>query len=770
MTAKTLVEIPLSHRNEWKSKRNFEELIDKLGMYMPFGWAIRDYGIDGQVEITRPIKDSDSFAPESKYFLFQLKSIEKLKAIKKHISFSIPVKKVIQWYSSNLPVMFVLNDLITNEFYLKWIDEKLINNLDNTNPNWVNQEFITLKISIYDKFENYSLDLIRDYVLSWKTPAKKIIEAGTYFELKDKCITNLAAYSEICQPFNFDSVNNSLKALNNQIEQSIYRISITGPSRVGKSSLINALLRRKDVSPTGIFQTTGVPIQILPGKADTIKVTFRGGKTTTHKFSKEVVKSFASQIENEDNKKEVTLLEIHLANRQLEHGVSFFDIPGLDDPDENVYNYTWSTVTKSNAILYLIDSSPFENGGYIFKSEYKKHIVELGQSLDKIFLVFTKINALSGDKLSQLQDRVTQDLKKYNLYEKVSGKVFYISAEESLEARLKKKGVDSVQKLENDIWSYLLKENKIGLVNLNYVNKELIGSIKDFEGILHTRLLDNENRKKLVNAINKVKNKIPILSKLYFNTEREIKKSISISLENRKYKLLSELEIKLKSFELDVDLPNKKTLQNYLVHGAHKALQQTNIEYEHQVNLLKAMIDNWITDNLKQVREIISGNSEQKIVDFSAVEKFETPTVDLSTSFGVGLFTGIVGFLINPPGAILSGILGFFGNFVLSASERRAKNISKIMQSAKKCYNVQFKKINSAYLDLVKEHSKLIIDYANKKVNLFISDLQYQMKKLSETISNLEEVEYREAFSKIELLKKSINNLENDINGWIASV
>lgn len=771
MTSNTPVEIPKSHRNEWKSKRNFEGLIEDLGMYMPFGWAIRNYGIDGQVEITRPIKDSDSFRPESKYFLLQLKSIEKLKVLKKHISFSVPVKKVVQWYSANLPVMFVLNDLPTKTFYSQWIDEKLINHLENTNPNWVNQEDITIKISIDDTFSNFTLDSIRDYVLSWKVPSRKLIEAGTYFELKDKCNSNLAAYCEISKPFSFDSVNNSLKALNSQIEQAIYRIAITGPSRVGKSSLINTLLRRKDISPTGIFQTTGVPIQILPGKEDLVRVTFRSGKAVSHKFSKDIIRSYASQTENEDNKKEVALIAIHLANRQLEQGVSFFDIPGLDDPDENIYNYTWSTVTKSNAILYLIDSSPFENGGYIFKSEYKKHILELGQSLDKIFLVFTKINALTGNKLQQLQDRVIQDLKKHNLYDKVSGKIYFISAEESLNVRLKKKnGTDTVLKLEDDIWAYLLKENKVGLVNLNFVNREIISSTKDFEGILNARLFDNVKRKKLIDAIEKVKGKIPDLSKLYYGREREIRKGISISIENRKHNLLSELETYLNSFAVNTELPDKKSLQNYLTQGGHKTLQQTNIEYAHQVNLLKEMIDNWIEDNLKQVREIISGNSEQKIVDFSEVEKFETPTVDLSTSFGVGLFTGIIGFIINPPAAILAGIVGFFGNLVLSAAERRAKRISKIMEGARKCYNEQFKKIDSAYMDLVKEHSKLIIDYANNKVNFFFTDLQKQMKKLSNPVSETETKQYQNAFKEIETLRKNIQRVDSEINSWYSSI
>ena len=130
-------------------------------------------------------------------------------------------------------------------------------------------------------------------------------------------------------------------------------------------------------------QTTAVPIQILPGKKDIITTIFRSGRVVTENFSIKTIREYASQELNEDNKKEVTLVSIHLANRQLEQGVSLFDIPGLDDPDENIYNYTWKTVTKANAILYLIDGSVYEHGGYIFRREYKNHILELGQSLDK---------------------------------------------------------------------------------------------------------------------------------------------------------------------------------------------------------------------------------------------------------------------------------------------------------------------------------------------------------------------------------------------------
>lgn len=37
-------------------------------------------------------------------------------------------------------------------------------------------------------------------------------------------------------------------------------------------------------------------------------------------------------------------------------------------------------------------------------------------------------------------------------------------------------------------------------------------------------------------------------------------------------------------------------------------------------------------------------------------------------------------------------------------------------------------------MDLMKEHSKLIIDYANNKVNFFFNDLQKQVEKLYQPI------------------------------------
>lgn len=768
------VQIHKSHQNERKSKINFESFLAKNDMRLSLPWADNDYGIDGQVELISPIRNSENFKPDSKFFLIQLKSTEKLRVVGENIAFSAPVEKIIQWYSANVPVLLVLNDLKKDTFYIIWIDDQLIMQLDNFNSNWTNQKSITIKIPKENKVNDKTKDLIRNYVINWKISTKKVVKSGTYFQLRDKCKENIKEYTKICTPFQYDSMNKSIVAFNQRIEQAIYRIAITGPSRVGKSTLINALLKRKDISPTGIEQTTAVPIQVLPSKKNTIQVFFRNNKSVIEKFSPNNVKKYASQELNEDNKKEVSLVVIHLKNRQLEQGLSFFDIPGLDDPDENIFDFTWKTVTKANAILYLIDASVYEHGGYIFRKEFKHQLLELGQSLDKIFLVFTKVNALSGNKLELFKNRVAKDLEKLDLLDKVSDKIHYISAEESLEMRFnKKKGNDTVKKLEEDIWSYLLKESKTGLINLAYINNDLIKSIHDFKSILNTRLIDSSKRKELDSAILSVKRRAPQMGSLYYEKENEIKKKIGQSLEAQKNKLIVELQRYLKSIPPSTDFPSKKKLRRYLAIGIQKTLDTTNKEYFHHMNLQKTHIDDWIEENLKTVRKIISGNSQQKTLDFNDINKFEPPSIDLSTSFGLGFLAGTLAFIINPMAgsiAIFTGLSAFFGNLILSSSERRAKRILKTVDAIRRNYDRQFKKMHSGYMACIDENSKAILDYANSEINTYLNDISNQAHKLDQPVTDKEEKNYKEAFIKIDNLTKCIQDVTKEINENYSSI
>jgi hypothetical protein len=243
-----------------------------------------------------------------------------------------------------------------------------------------------------------------------------------------------------------------------------------------------------------------------------------------------------------------------------------------------------------------------------------------------------------------------------------------------------------------------------------------------------------------------------------------------MSLKNRKNDVLHGLETYLKSFQVNEPLPDKKVIRRYLTFYGSETLEITNKEYAQQANLLKELIDSWIFENLKQVREILSQNNEKKIIDFSEVDTFESPNIDLSSSIGVGLLTGIIGLFLNPGAAFIAAFAGFLGNLLISAKEKRENTIARTIEESRKRYDPLFAKITVAYMETIDEHSKAIIDYANNKIRLFFSDLQTQTDRLNMPISDTEQRKYQLAFAEIEQLRHVIQKSDLEIRSCYSSI
>lgn len=766
---RNVTQIPESHQNEWTSQRKFEEAISPW--YLPFKWSTKDYGIDGKVEITRFIGESNDTEPLGQYFLVQLKCIEKSPITVKHLGYQIPVKKIIQWHGSNLPVLLTVYNLQSENFYYCWIDDNLINGFDKQNPKWVTNETVTVAIPFTNVISPEKLNEIRDYVYSWKKPARKIIEPGLYFELKENCDKLNFELEKLVTPFNFNSVNGQLEEIKQQINSAIYRISITGPSRSGKSTLINALLHKKDLSPTGLFQTTGVPIQFLPATKEFIQVIYNDKSIGEYKLSSSVIKKFASQDENINNQKKVSLVTIFTRNTQLEKGIALFDIPGLDDPEENIYNNAWMIVQKSNAILYLIDASPAQNGGFVFRAEYKNHILELSKSLDKIFLIFNKVNVLTIDKLELLKQRVEADLKRLQIFDKVAEKIYYISAEESLEKRIKKKrNDDSVSILEKDLWSYLLKENKIGLSRLSSVLASMQESLRIFSGLLQTRQMNFATKKKLLSELNDIDKKFPDLSKLYHEECDKHRNLIITHLENQRSRLLTKLEKQLTEIPSDKELPGSSLIRRYLLHEVNISLASTNHLLENSIIHLNKTIDRWTESNFAQIWNIMAYQHEKRFLNLQELEKIEVPENDYSNSLGVGTFTMLLTAIANPAYAFIAGLTSFLGNLWLTAEERREKRIKKLMNLVTKNSDETFKQMELTYMELFLDLSEKIQINVNEKIKQFMNDLRQQVNSIDIPILASEEERYIQCHHNIKELDQKIIDLNKEIISWNSSI
>ena len=771
MPKSNFVEIPASHQKEWKSKRYLDEIFDGYGLSE---WIIRDYGIDSLVQFTSAVRNSNSLKPDGKYFLLQLKSTDEIRITKKDISFSIPVKKIFQWFNSNLPVLFAICDLKTKKFYYLWIDELLINCLDSIAGKWVQQNDVSIKIPMSNELSSSTISALKSYVLEWKAPTKKILEPGTFFKLKSDCKAIADLLEDVTIPFRFSSVDEATTLIQNSIDQSIYKLAIAGPSRAGKSTLVNALLRRKDVSPQGFFQTTGVPLQIVPDREEFIEVFFNSRKVEKKTFSKKVIEQYASQDHNDDNKLNVATLSIHLKNPQLERGLSIFDLPGLNDYNEDIGNYAWNTATKANAIFYVIDASTASQGGFSFTRDNKNEIRELTQSntTDKVFLVLNKVNALNEEKLEKLKGRVEYDLKKLDLFDQLSQKVYYVSAEQSLELRTSKskKGIDSIAKLEDDFWSFVIKENKVGLAKLAHVNKNILDTLKDFESLLNTGLVNKSTATKIKAEIQSIKDKIPDLVSRYKVREKEMWKNIDLSLDNQMNSNIGALEKYLKTIQKTQDFPTNNTVRFFLRQAANETINKTNVEFERSSAGLKDFIDSWAFDNLRVLKELLEINSEKRIIDLSGIETIEVPSIDMTSSIGNGLMAGIATLLFSPAAAIWAGFSAFFGSFFLNEEQRLAKRVSKTMEVARSEYDKLSGVMKSTFKEVYVEHSRSITKYADRKILTFLSDMEGQLKNVQKEITVDEEEKYSLAYEHVKEIAKKVNNFNVELNYWYSSI
>lgn len=747
-----------SHLNEDKSKRNFEEIIEPWYIN---AWSTNDYGIDAFVEIVKPDSLNNTFRNESKFFGIQLKSTESIKLSEQFIHYKVPTEKIIQWLNANLHILFVLNDLKDNKLYFTWIDETLISKLEK-DANWTGKSTKTLQIPRTNLLEKGKLDKIKDYVYKAKNTTKKLILPNTYFCIKENCSKYIANLESIAQRFDFQTNSISIESLKDKIDNSIYRIAISGPSRAGKSSLINSFLR-KNISPVGVFQTTGVPIQIISATTEKLSIYYLDNTKEDFSLTEENLELFASQDHNEDNIKNVKMAVIHVKNKQLEKGIAIFDIPGLDDPNEIIYDYAWKTASKANIILFLFDASPAQNGGYILRKDVKKQLNELGSVADKVFLVLTKVDALDENRLEELKKRVFVDVNKFGLKEHISDKIFYIS---TTQQPTKKQNYDSLQSLEDELWRFILNNNRNGLVNLSELCSEISTSIGSFEEILSSRLFDDEKRTTMNLMINEVQQKIPNLHEILFKQKGDIINHLFQQIDNNKTNILRQLENELQNVALTATLPDENAIKNYLKRQINSLIESCNSHSQYQFTNLKNVIDVWIESNLKQLREYIYHHTNQQLIDISEIEKFTMPPVDYGSLIGTSIFTGILGAVLAPIGFVVGAFSGLFGSLLFSSEDRRAKRIKKTMVEAENALDKIIPKIKIAFNNIIDTQTNEIYNYSHRKINAYTHDLQNQMNKLGSEISEQDRQLYQEAFSDLDRLNKESLNLKKEIDEY----
>ena len=717
-------------------------------------WMDEDFGIDATVEIMRPIPSSRNEFATGKRFSVQLKSTDSKDFYNDKIPLSVPREKITYWYNSIEPVLITLINLKEKEVYYKWINNDLIEHLFSINPNWIANTSVTLHFEKGQTITPTTLIALESYVVNWKRPQKTVLSPGSYFKFNRDASTYIKNIHDTTLKFGVNFLQNEVEELNRQLSKTIYTIAIAGPSRSGKSTLINALLH-KEISPIGIFPTTGVPITIIPKEDNSALIVFKDGATILGNNDSSFIEQFTSQEKNPDNIKKVKLVSVHVTNDLLEKGFALCDIPGLDDPNDEIRAISKTAIYNVNAIIYVINAAPMRDGGFSLTKQIVDDLKELGGKVDKLFLVFNKVDELNNTQIDQLSNYVNSSLSNYDILKYLPSEPHYLSSKVAFEKRKKGKPDIKLEKLELDIWTFLLSNNKTGLNKLLGSYGDLKTLLEKLQNIINTRLLDLNKRTELVNEIVFVENEITQLHNWVNIRSTSILESFESLLSNSLDNVLYHMKIDLASRPLTESLPSNAMILQWLENNLLNIISGLQGKLQNQIRGLQTEINSWIATKLKQVELTIEAPQETSSYQMPDLKEYINqinPTFQDEDNSHPGMLETVL--LVF--GKIIEGLVEIITNALTSSDVIRTKQIERLCSKAHKSFSKIREQFNGHVASFIKTTTTAMVIMSQDRTMVYLGNLKQQLGKLQEPFSEEERVKYQHFLHETKAIENKI--------------
>lgn len=258
------------------------------------------------------------------------------------------------------------------------------------------------------------------------------------------------------------------EALLDALRAELYRVTITGKSRAGKSTLLNRLIDR-EVCPAKRVLTTAVPIVIGPGEEEWIRVDFIKGQS--HRLdgpvTADMLRPYADHGVNPDNIKGVESIDVRLAGSVLDLGVEYIDVPGIDDPSAPVWQRAQEVVDEAHALVVVIDVAPFATGGLTVDRQVRSLLEGACARGAAVFVVGNKADVLDLEARDEVRALLRTQLRAMGLPADTLPGPYIISASRGAadEDECGDLAGDYVR-FDDELWQHLWRNHDIGLRRL----------------------------------------------------------------------------------------------------------------------------------------------------------------------------------------------------------------------------------------------------------------------------------------------------------------
>jgi GTPase SAR1 family protein len=721
--------------------------------------------IDLIIEQTGTALGSKNNFYKGKRFSVQLKSRTIDKQNDGNWIVSIETKTLNSWAQAFEPIMLALYEADSNEIYYLWIDDLFFSELNQKNSKWISRQKINISIPSANLLSKSELPKLEKFLNEFKKIPKKYINHGTYIGLRNEFESVLKEFIAILNEKSVTFNISDLTLLKDKVSNAIYKVAVVGPSRAGKSTLINALVNQ-EISPVETLPTTGIPFTIMPGIENYAEIIFEDGSEKRVKPEAKFLKQYIDQKINRNNKEAVKLITVYIKDEKLEKGLAFCDVPGLDDPDSKIEQISQATILTANAIIYLIDVSPHLFGSFSITAKHINDLKLLAPKRDRLFLLFNKFDVLKDKKeREKLQVYINDTLARYDILNSLAQPPIYISAEK-LRQDKKNKVIEHLE-IEKQLWDHLLKNNKTGLHTLHSLSSQTSEELNKLGLILSARLIKTKESKVLKTDLDKVNVE---LSKLYEkgNSEKdELTQWLETYINDSVANILSELKVWLESHSPEVKLPGTLSYRDYLEQNSFMVLDQIYEEVNYKLDMLYNTINSWVKESLSQAELTIKDNTSLRWINEERLKKIVNPITATFAETARFSDMNFVEKAVVVAADIISELWNLLKIIFVGKTKIRKNKIDEIMASANKAMGAVFQKANINFKNYINQQHKAMTRQIYDRTKIYIEQLTKQINSLDTPLSKTEMDNYNACMKEIGDFKIKIEHLQNQIQEYL---
>jgi GTP-binding protein EngB required for normal cell division len=573
--------------------------------------------------------------------------------------------------------------------------------------------------------------------------ARPKVQPGEYARLQESGRAAVRKLCAVAAQLGFESVASHGAEIAEALERDLYRVAITGRSRAGKSTLLNALVRR-DLCPVERVITTAIPLVIGPGDVESATVTFekRAPIVLDGPVAATMLAPYADQRYNPNNAKGVERIDVHVGHEVLDLGVQYIDIPGFDDPSGRIWSATNAVIQSAHALILVVDVSTYEDGGFAIDRSTRDLLQLAGHQGRPVLVVCNKADKLSAaDKLG-VAEHLREELERHGLGSVLRLPPFVLSARAATKATAGGEPLPAaMQVFEEALWDQLWSTEAAGLRRLYAVFSALQEADDEMAALLRVRMANGPERDALAEAIAACRRDLSRIRANAASKTRELRALAARLVELACADYLRIVSAHIASLPAEKALPTVSSTVEALKERRTIACRDVLTELDEKGSALQESVRRAITRSLADVCRKTGAPGQVKathgtleslsrLIDSSGFESSERAFKLLGAGFGTAASVGFA--LGGPVGWLVGGLAGILASAFVDHLTDVVDTREVLLERVSRAGREEFSRIGQAVGEAIGALGTRLDNRIEGRMQPFLGDMERKWDAIRE--------------------------------------